>query len=186
MKKWILALSLPFFATAAQAGTLIEPYLGYEMAKLSATTIAPAANVDATGNATALGVRLGWQSFGLFVAGDYQLVSGGKYKADAGDFDYTRSNLYLTVGYDFPILVRVYGGYGLTNETTFKDTTETKFSGGSAMKVGVDFSFFPLVRVGLEQHVRKFKDAGSADVDALYSKFDDNVTQLVVSLPFVL
>lgn len=182
-----LILSLVFLAsTSASAGILVEPYIGFEKGKTISENGVNSATHD--GTAAVVGGRFGYTLPILFWVGlDYSLTTGGKGKsADAvlfQDYDYKRSDLYLVAGFDFPILVRAWLGYGLMNDlTTDQAGTSTKINGGTHTKLGVGFTGLPLVSINLElyNHAPNKADGNSF---AAGSSFKDAGFTLTASLP---
>lgn len=176
-------------APSANAGLLIEPYLGYE----SGQTYAVASSLgDASykTSGTVIGARLGY-SLGLIVSSlwaglDYSLVTGGTAKADFGgtSSDLARTNLYAVLGVDLPILLRAWVGYGLLNEAkTTSNGVENKVTGGTKMKAGLGLTLLPLVSVNLELFNTKGPKFSAAGVDTTMSTFEEAGGVLSLSLP---
>lgn len=183
MKSLIMSLVL-LVTTSASAGILVEPYIGLEKGK--AVTEAGINSADRDTSAAVLGARLGYTLPILFWLGiDYSLTTGGKGKganAIFTDYDYTRSDLYLVAGFDFPILVRAWLGYGIMNETKASGGTSAKFDGGSHTKIGVGFTGLPFVSINIEayNHAPSKTDGNSF---AAGSSFKDAGFLLTASLP---
>jgi len=169
-----------FAARPAQAGILLEPYLGYELGTMTYTGVSP--NVNFSLSSAALGVRAGVTFPIIFVAADYSMLVGGKMTQDdaaSTKWDATGSQLFAEVGAQLP-LIRAYIGYGLMNtlEGTSNGTTN-KDEGGTAIKVGVGTTFFPLVAVNLEYIMSNYdKYNGNSPSDT-----KSNFYMLNVSLP---
>lgn len=173
------------FMSQANAGLMLEPYLGMEQGQTYAV-IGGVGDVSYKTSGSVLGARVGYSMPLLFWFGaDYSLVAGGKAKPDfgGGDRDLKRSDLYAVVGVDLPILLRGWVGYGLMNTATASGTTETKISGGTKMKAGLGFTLLPLVSVNLElfNHKGAKYELNGAGVST--STLEDNGGYLTVSLP---
>src|SRR5689334_16492801 len=101
----VLVLGL---TTKAHAGLMVEPYLAYELSsemKLDSTVLG-----DSGGKTSGpdFGLRLGYKlPVMVWVGLDYSLMSDGTYKGNGSDAKIDRSNLYLDVGVDLPVLARV-------------------------------------------------------------------------------
>ncbi|MEN0057500.1 MAG: outer membrane beta-barrel protein [Bdellovibrio sp.] len=178
MKKILVALAMVLsYASVSQAGWLIEPYLGYEMGKTSS------GNVDGKTELVNLGGRFAYTLPVFFWVGlDANIGMSGKYKPDSGsDEDVKRTTLGLVVGFDLPVLLRVWAAYGFSNELKFDDSVSTKVKGNN-MKLGVGFTGLPFVSLNLEYIKDDFKDVetslGNGDAD-----FDHDSLMLSVSLP---
>ncbi|MBX2994632.1 MAG: outer membrane beta-barrel protein [Bdellovibrionaceae bacterium] len=189
MKTFLKAASLVLalgFASHANAGLLLEPYLGYESSEIKIGT----STDKVTG--PALGLRAGYKMpMMLWFALDYSMITGGTAKNDSGGADdkIDSSNLYFDVGFDLPVLARVWAGYGLAR--SYKATPDTGSSSEikleSPLKVGIGFTFLPIVSVNLEYFMSKAKEAtvGSATIDyGSYDTRDNNGLILSVSAPF--
>lgn len=163
-----------FTAQQAHAGLMLEPYIGYEFGKTSDT--------DSTG--VVLGGRVAYSLPVFFWFGvDYSLMAGGKVKTAGGDSDLTRSDLYAVAGVDFPILVRAWFGYGLMNTGTVKSNAgDAEASKGSNTKVGIGFTFLPLVSINVEMINHKDYEVKSGAL-TLTSTDSDNTTMVSLSLP---
>lgn len=198
MKLFSVLFALLLATGTAQAGVMIEPYLGYESGTQSAkfkSSYLPSPNTDLGGviGASALGARLGYNVLGFWAALDY-MAGSGTVKYDTStikDSDLTRSTLGVTAGFDFPILIRAWAGYILKDDSTFKGSgTETTLSGGG-YKLGVGFQGLPFISLNLEYLVRNFnshkgsaQDAGAGyNFDQSYNEYRHNTYLLSVSLP---
>jgi hypothetical protein len=196
MKKILCLLSLLAgigFALPSHAGLLLEPSIGYEMSVQAGQD--PATNIDNGGKTSGLGfgLRAGYKlPMLIWLAADYSMMSGGKFSSEVTNMDgkVDRSNLYLDVGVDFPILVRAWVGYGIGNTAKVSPDSggELKFKGGSQIKVGAGFTGFPFVSLNLEYFSNTFDkvDMGAGEVatDTVFKDFKDTGLLLSVSLPF--
>lgn len=164
MKKHImLILSLVFLVSAsAQAGILIDPYMNYQVSGglKNGTT-----DVDTT--STGFGARLGMTIMpGFFIAADYETFSG-KTEYASGDVDYSGNTLYATVGFDFPILIRVWAGMAVSGKYD-QDGNNTDFKGASGTKIGLAYKFLPFINLYAEMRKLNYDETAAgvaADVD---------------------
>lgn len=171
MKKLLAAVILVLgFTSAAQAGIMIEPYLGFEMGK----TKSPDGKLEGT----QLGLRLAYSAPIFFWAGlDATLGVSAKNKPDgAAESAATRSTYHAVVGVDFPILVRAWAGYGLMNDIKV-DTGTYK---GKSTKLGVGFTGLPFLSLNVEMISETFD---KLDSTTLASEFKNDTYVLSVSLP---
>ncbi len=159
MKLLVLALSLLVgFASTANAGIFVEPYLGYGLGSYK---------FDTTGGdkgkitGPVLGGRIGGEMAMLFIGGDYSMSLSNKMKSDAGgtDPDVTSSQLFGVIGANLPI-IRLWAGYGLMNELK-EDTVvgDITYSGGSHIKVGVGLKVIPMLSLNAEYIMSDYKKA---------------------------
>jgi hypothetical protein len=165
-----------FIANSAQAGLLLEPYLGYTYGQYDA---GGGAKWDT--NNPVLGARVGYQAV-VFMAGvDYSMVMSGKAKGKDGqsDFDFDASQLFAFAGADLP-LIRAWAGYGVQNELKSKGAGAAKLT-GSALKVGLGFEPLPIISVNAEYIMSKFD---KADGTSFSPEGKNDVFLLSVSAPF--
>ena len=170
------------------AGLLIEPVVGYSMTKFE---IDNETSEEEKANGTSVGGRLGYQNFGFQLGLDYLrsnlAVDNSDYKED-----FVSNEFAGFVGFEFPILLRVYAGYifAATGETEADyglglGKTKVEVSGGSGMKVGLGFTVLPFLDLNVEYRrgtytKLKIEDTKS-DVDT-----DFNAIMFGISLPLVL
>src|SRR5690606_12288700 len=102
------------------------------------------------GNGGAYGGRLGYQNLGFQLAIDYLNST-----IDMGDDD-IKSDLKTSewaafVGFEFPILFRVYAGYIFSANGETEDANgELDLNKGSGTKVGVGFTGLPFIDINFE------------------------------------
>ncbi len=158
----VLILSI----SSANAGVLIEPVIGYNLKfdfKDDSGT--------EKGMGTSFGGRLGYQNLGLQLGLDY-LKSSIKMDDDAYEENVSMGEWAAFVGYEFPVLLRVYAGYifSATAETE-SGGSKVEFSEGSGSKLGVGFTGLPFVVVNFEYRTGNFEEGksggltGDADLD---------------------
>lgn len=162
------------FVSSAHADLLIEPYLGYHLGsyKSGSTT------TDQSG--VSFGARLGYQQLGFMAGLDY--MTGKWTDKDTPKNDVTPSNLGLFVGYNFPVMLRAYGVYGIANSTKVESSgSSTKLEGSPQIKIGVGFTALPIVSINLEYMSATFDKANG-------NTFTPNITSsmygVTVSAPF--
>ncbi len=187
-----LALVFAFVLGAsfnAKAALLIEPVIGYNLnSKLEMKfddAIAAAAMNDnlSGGRGAAYGGRLGYQQLGFQLGLDYlnSTISGGDF-----DDDMKINEWAGFIGYEFPILFRVYAGY------IFSGTGKTKINGDSSTlkkesgtKLGVGFTGLPFIDINLEYRRATWTEfsSGGTDYDG---KFSYSTIMLGLSVPFTI
>ncbi|MBC77929.1 MAG: hypothetical protein CME64_18125 [Halobacteriovoraceae bacterium] len=174
MKKNLLILL--FFAMIAnsKAGLLIEPYAG---AALSGSWENGAADGDYSGST--IGARLGFQQLGLFGGLDFRKSSFTVEEDGQSDEDLDATTYAAVLGYDFPILVRVWGEYIFGGEAEL-DSLDYKEPSGTVL--GIGYTGLPFLSVNFEMVSWKYDeyDAGviSGDTD-----LEGNHYLLSISLP---
>ena len=169
-----------------KAGVLIEPVVGYNFGKFE---------VDNTGfseekaNGASIGGRIGYQQLGFQLGLDYLRSS---LNVDDNDYkeDLVTSEFGGFIGFEFPILLRVYAGYifsatGETEADFGSGKQDLEFKDGSGAKFGVGFTGLPFVDINFEYRKGTFKEykLGSTKVeeDTSYNAF-----MIGLSLPLVL
>jgi hypothetical protein len=166
----------------ASAGLLIEPLVGFSKGELITDSGSGKDKWDFTG--MSYGGRLGYQQLGFQLGLDY-LNSNNN--VDDNDWDsYTSSEWAGFVGFEFPVLLRVYAGY------IFSATGEGEYSNqnfdlieGSGTKFGVGFTGLPFVDINLEYRSVTYGDAELGGTKLGYEQTYD-AYMLSFSLPFVL
>lgn len=172
----------------AQAGLLIEPVLGYNFGKIDAGDsekfVGPA-----------VGGRLGYQNLGFQLGLDYL-----KSNVDVDDNSYkekvSADEFAGFVGFEFPILLRVYAGYifSATGESKIRanlndgngtQNYDLKLKDGTGTKFGVGFTGLPFVDINFEYRKGEF-DSGKIGSANLAEKSKYEAFMIGVSLPFVL
>ncbi len=170
----------------ASAGVLIEPVLGYNFGGFEVDS---SGGEDQDFSGPAFGGRLGYQNLGFQLGVDY-LRSSLNVDDNAYKEDLTASEWAAFVGFEFPILLRVYAGYifSANAETDFDTgptTDKLELMNGTGMKLGVGFTGLPFVDINFEYRKGTFSefklDGDKDNVDTDYNAF-----MIGVSLPFVL
>ena len=165
----------------ANAGILLDPYVGYGFGK---TKFSSPASIEFDNTATQFGARIAYTVPIFFIGADYMILTG-KSKVTSGpgkDSDISGNALYLMVGAHIPLL-RGYLGYGVLGNTVVKDSSSEATYTGSSMKLGVGFTGLPFVALNLEYYrdtYNKYKDSvlGDGSCDGT-----PNTYFLTVSLP---
>jgi len=175
LKTLTLLIVLSGFVSTANAGLLIEPYLGYHTGEVN-----DGSTKDDFSGMT-YGARVGYQhALGLMFGVDYMT---GSWEQDSNPkADLTPAILGVFVGYDFPVLLRVYGVYSLSNEVKHKDTSgSSTMKGDGAIKLGVGFTGLPLVSINLEYLQASYDKSGSTTLTPAIKASGYGLT---VSIPF--
>lgn len=161
----------------SHAGFLIDPFLNYsfsdeaeqDIKTTGATTVTSKYDI---GGSPELGLRLGYSLLG-FQAG----LSHGFSISDS-DTEYTQSNQTfrykyetsssntgLFLGYEFPILLRVYGTYFFSSKLEFtkdmdndsEDDKDDEFT-GKGFGLGAQYTGLPFLAIGLEFKSLKYDE----------------------------
>lgn len=177
----LLALILGF-TSQTQAAVLIEPVLGYSIgSKLDIDEI----DDYSGGMGLSYGARLGYQNLGFQLGLDYLKSS---IDMDDNDFDENvdTSEWAAFVGFEFPVLLRVYAGYifSATGESEMGGTN-VDFKKGSGVKFGVGFTGLPFVDLNLEMRRGTYDEVKFSGIPG-DTTADFQSYMLSVSLPFTI
>lgn len=159
--KLMMGLMVLGLGSVSSASLMVEPILGFESGKFDGSTD--------TFSGSSMGLRLGFSTLGLWVAGDYTMA-----QLKHNTSEYSPKDLALTVGYDFPILVRGYASYILG--TSYESGSSTVSGGGT--KLGLGFTMLPLVSINVEMINRNYTKIDSMTIDSKYQSM-----ALSLSLP---
>lgn len=185
MKKFtqlaLLLATVLGFASQAQASLLIEPLVGYSVGKYNYEykEAGITDSDDESIQGLSYGGRLGYQNLGFQLGLDYLASS---MDIDGDDFNTTEWGGF--VGFEFPILVRVYAGYVFSGTGKLEgDNDDLNLKGGTGPKLGVGFTLLPFLDINLEYRRITYdtKDVDLGEMDADYS-----ATMLSFSLPFTI
>ncbi len=177
----LLALVLGYSAQS-QAALLIEPVIGYSFGKMNgeSTTAGVTDKDDVSIRGLSYGGRLGYQNLGLQLGLDYLASS-----LDIDGENLKTSEFGGFVGFEFPILVRVYVGYIFSGAATIEsDPDDIKYKGGTGPKVGVGFTLLPFLDINLEYRSISYEE--NDDFSPTTIEADYNAVMLGFSLPFTL
>ncbi|MCO4793948.1 MAG: outer membrane beta-barrel protein [Bacteriovoracaceae bacterium] len=196
----LITLLTLFFSAQASAGFLIEPYLGYVIAgETTDTNYTPVVTTEYSG--LNLGGRLGFQYLGLMAGAQYEMMSTDLDVTQVGTGTakdaVKKSNMGIFVGYNFPMMLRVWGTYFLDSTLEGDDpnkaglqyinSTDTISGGGYAL--GVGFTALPFISLNLEYRTYEYdewEDTDGTPSSGNYTKKpESNEIFLSVSAPFV-
>lgn len=186
ISKILLLLSTLFiYSVNTQADLLLEPYLGYA---IGSGETGSTYEYDYT--TPQIGARIGYQMLGVMAGIDYSM-STGKFDLDTtttatgaeSSSKYKKNQLGLFVGYNLPILFRVWGTYYL-NVKTEDDIAPITENSGSGYALGAGFTGLPFVSLNLEYRTYSFDESETSGVTTtLNPETDFNEIFLSVSLP---
>ena len=172
MKSFLIALAVLVSYVPAHADLLLEPYAGYYFGDSDDGS----SKDDVTG--PGFGARIGYQSLGFMVGGDFMT---GSWEADGNPkSDITPKVLGVFAGYNFPILLRVYGVYGLSTKSDVESSSGNFELTGDSIKLGVGTTILPFVSVNLEYITSTYDEA---DGQALTPEIKQKIYGISVSLP---
>lgn len=176
MKKFAILLAMVLAAPIARADLLLEPFLGYYTGELETTSAGTTSTSDTDG--MGLGARIGYQQLGLMVGGEFMT---GKWKDDSNPSnDVTPTTLGVFIGYNFPVLLRVWGTYNIQTKTKVEGGGTSNDLEGDSLKLAVGTTILPLVSINLEYITSTFDEA---DGNTLSPEWKAKMYGLSVSLP---
>ncbi len=157
----------------AHASLLVEPFAGYEIGKIK-----QGSQSDGLTGAN-YGARLGYESLGFMIGGEYALGALRGNPSGGSNYDVSTTDAGIFVGYNFPILFRVYGTYYLLSTATDADISGGDIK-GTGYRLGIGFTPLPFITLALEEVSRTYTKQGSS---SLGSNVTANSTLLTVTLP---
>jgi hypothetical protein len=173
--KTLLAVAVLAIGLNANAGLYLDPYFG---TAISGDYDGGTASDDFS--AQDMGLRLGWGMLGLSFGVDYRMTTASASWDGGGDFDFDGSLISAYVGYEFPIMIRVYGEYILSQDLSSDDLPSTaSFDGASGNIIGIGYTGLPFVALNFEMVNYTVDYDPSGDADVSYNLFS-------VSFPFSL
>jgi hypothetical protein len=188
-------LSLFVFSGNTRAGILIEPYLGFSLAGTGDTTIGTN-KYDHSYSSPTIGGRLGYGMLGFMAGLDYSMQTFDL-ESEIGSTTYKdgvkKNQLGIFVGYNLPILVRVWGTYYLSGNLDGDDPSASntlldsryEFSDGGGYALGAGFTGLPFVSINLEYRNLEYDKAefSGATLSTYNEKLNLSEILLSVSLP---
>lgn len=141
----------------AQAGLLVEPVLGYNLA--TKLDIQDGGEKYSGGRGMGWGGRLGYQNLGFQLGLDYLNSSIDMDDRDLkGDVKMTEWAAF--VGFEFPVLLRVYAGYIFAANGEGKNAfgQDVDLKSGSGTKFGVGFTTLPWIDINIEYRSGTFDE----------------------------
>jgi hypothetical protein len=172
----IVALALSYGAHA-NAGFLLEPYIGYAAGTLSGSSSVAGVTVtggDATG--VGYGARVGYALPLVWFAADYTMYNL-TIKTGSASNSGTGTNLAADVGVSLPF-VRLWGGYTVGREIKSNNQTYK----GKGLKAGIGLSFIPMLSINLEYLMTTYDAIAITGAGNVTLK--DNTAFVSVSVPF--
>lgn len=187
MKKLLLVLCATLMVNA-QAGVLVEPYLGY---RLVSGENSNSTKTEYDYNGALIGGRLGYQFLGFMGGLDYSRGLGAyelesKVGSATSKADYTQSSFGLFAGYELPILLRAWVSYWMSNKLEGDSGANSgdEFT-GSGYGLGVGFTGLPFVSLNLEYRnmtYDEFMDKSSGVTTALTGDNEIGMSEIILSV----
>lgn len=176
MKKLLYLLAISF-SFQAHSGLLLEPFAG-----MAFNSSGEVASTDAEISGSTIGGRLGFQHLGFMLGLDGRQDKWNLDLDSGGDLDLSGQTLGFFVGYEFPVMLRVWANYIFSSEFE-NDDSDLKYSEGSGTILGIGYKALPFISLNLEISSIQTTKESTQDVDL---EIDYNVYTLSISLPFSL
>ena len=184
MKSLSIFTLFAFFAImipqTVKAGVLLEPYLGYSVGNID----------DDDQMGPSMGLRAGYSMMGLAVGAEYH-TGTWNWDTSSGDVDATPQDIGAFVSYSLPLMLRFYGSYYFDSTNELDNDADQKLT-GSAIKLGVGLTTFPLISINLDYTKYTYDDcewnssavAQSGSCSNVYDDFEADMYMISASLPF--
>lgn len=190
MKKIITLLA--FITIQSHAAFLLEPYLNYNIGSGDSTE--DGVKSDYSSSSFAFGGRVGFQNLGFMGGLDASMGSFNYDTKTPGEADYENETdlkrIGVFVGYDFPVLLRVWASYHFLNELDITKSNNISISGykikGNSLELGVGFTPLPLLSLNIGYRMNTFNELETPTSSETYSGSEQlkiNEIFLGVSLP---
>jgi len=192
----IFLLSFFLFSLNASAGILIEPYLGYAILGNGEVSISNT-KYDNDYASLTFGGRLGLQHLGFMMGADYS-IQNFEMESTTGSTTYNddvkKKQFGIFVGYNFPILLRVWGTYFISSSfegddavsSTNRYDSNDELNDGNGFGLGVGYRPISFVSINLEYRKFEYDTWEVAGVEATNMTKDQTLSEILlsVSLPF--
>ncbi len=174
IKKIFLSFTaLVLIGFSAQAGFLVDPYMGY--------MVSGSNNNNFTISGQDMGIRLGWTTLGLGLGVDATVA--GKYSYKNGTTtDYSPSHTGVFVSYTFPILIRGYATYFFSSKVSSSSPTSVSTT-GNGTKLGVQYTGLPFIALGIEYYTMNYTEVEISG-SKMSASGSESQTRLALSVPF--
>jgi hypothetical protein len=153
MKYGVLILISFFTFKYAQAGILVEPYLGYTISDYEIGS----SSYDANG--LIYGARLGYEFPLLWFALDY-MMSDQTVELNP-DEDGSAKRLGVVAGVTAPLGIRAWLGYYFSDKFEFDDGAELE---GNGFKLGIGFRLIPMLHLNFEYLSSTYDESNGASI----------------------
>lgn len=183
MKTLLKFIAITILSTQmASAAFLIEPYLGYK-----AITDGEVGTTELETNGVTYGGRLGFQRLGFMGGVDF---SGSSFDLEATNgstttqTDASSTDFGLFVGYNAPVLVRVWATYFLSSNLDLENSSNSE-NKGNGYALGAGYTGFPFLSINFEYRHKTYDEVETnSGTSPLNPEADINEVLLSVSAPF--
>ncbi len=189
-KMGLITLLTALFCLNAQAGVLLEPYLGLGLAgdgKVKSGTTRTDMSYDIAPTA---GFRAGYSMWGATLGLDasYQKLTlessqlSGTNIIPLGETDVDKTQAGIFLGYTLPVPMRVWLSYYFMGNAKLEN--DNKYTSGSGYAFGTSYTGFSMFAINLEYRNMKYDEFETAA--GVTSTTDANLAEMLlsVSMPF--
>ena len=174
MKKIINALllfSVLSFTAQAQA-FFVEPFASYMVN-------GDIGNPSQDLSGTTFGLRAGGSTLGFLYGAEYNMSTWESETSSSVKTDWDGTNIGLVVGYEFPIMLRAWLTYNFSQKLEKGNYSYE----GSGYKLGVGYTGFPFVVIGVEMASYNYDKGELSGTTLTGVDFDLKATMLTISVP---
>lgn len=189
----VLCLTFLAFIPVGQAGIFFEPGVGYRSHTLKLTDLTSGTS-EFKMAAPVYGLRVGYRSLmGIDINLAYDYATGTAEIMPANEKNkFTQSTAAVQLGVSALSALKIYLGYGFTNELKVTEglTTSDINLRGQAYQAGLQFRLFSMVMLGLQYNLNQYKTVEGKfftkgeKVDSYFNKLDSQDYSLSVSTSF--
>ena len=162
MKKTLLTPLLLLTLSTANAGFLVEPWLGYNMATSGKGATEVGYNLEFEHSSPSIGAKIAYTRFNFEFGADlahqsFSLETDNETEGVTVKDDFKRTDIYLYAGLKLPVLMK--GWFKYLVSSSFKGgegggpsgwPENTEFSKPSGFAIGIGYSAFPMVNLNAE------------------------------------
>ena len=191
MRKLLLSMVLIIWSISSFAGLMIEPSIGYLDGSMDTKTTLAGQNLEYGVTGTEFGAKVGYSFLGLNLGASYFVAStdfavdqpSNSGLVDVG-FDSTKMGVFA--GFNFPVLLRVWGIYHLSSEYEESIGDKDLLSGkGYTLGLGLTPIPIPLPFLSLSfnlEYTMINLDEGKDGVTGTISTIDYDVQEIKLSV----
>ncbi len=166
--KGLILLVATIVGLNAQAGVLVEPYLGLGFGGNGHQKSGTVRTDFEYGVSPVAGLRAGYSLWDINLGLDasYQLATlsgqrlSGTSIIPSADEDVNKHQVGVFLGYNLPVPMRIWATYYFMGEISYDN--DSKFTSGSGYAFGASYTGYPLVAINLEYRLVKYDESESA------------------------
>lgn len=188
--KGLILLMAAVIGLNAQAGILVEPYLGLGFGGDGHSKSGTVRTDFDYGVSPLAGLRAGYSLWNINLGLDasYQMATlegqrlSGTNIISVADEDIKKSQVGVFLGYNLPVPMRVWATYYFMG--SMKYDNDSKYTSGSGYAFGTSYTGLPLVAINLEYRLVKYDESETAA--GVTSNADARLGEMLlsVSVPF--